>query len=115
MQRPKLTPVVHKTLNGLHRVSLIEEDGEYQLQVDDHYVRRYDANTLPDEIKVRLAMIKAIPMLKVFNDTDIYFSSFMFYDNNHSPNLDDVGWRVTKDLYCLVLPTTLLNKLKGER
>lgn len=62
MLQSKLTPVVHKTLNGLHRVSLREEDGEYQLQVDDHYVRRYDADTLPDEIKVRLAMIKAIPI-----------------------------------------------------
>jgi len=115
MLRPKLTPVVHKTLNGLHRVSLREEDGEYQLQVDDHYVRRYDADTLPDEIKVRLAMIKAIPMLEVFTDEDIYYNSFLFYDNKHSKDLDDVGWRVTKDLYCLVLPTTLLNKLKGEK
>jgi hypothetical protein len=115
MQRPKLTPVVHKTLSGLHRVSLREEDGEYQLQVDDHYVRRYDANTLPDEIKVRLSMIKAIPSLIVFTDEELYFNSFLFYDNKHSPDLDDVGWRVTKDLYCLVLPTTLLNKLKGEK
>jgi len=115
MQRPKLTPVVHKTLNGLHRVALSEEDGEYQLQVDDHYVRRYDANTLPDEIKVRLAMIKAVPMLEVFTDEELYFNSFRFYENNHSKNLDDVGWRVTKNLYCLVLPSTLLNKLKGER
>lgn len=115
MQRPKLTPVVHKVWHGLHRVSLLEEDGEYQLQVDDHYVRRYDVDTLPDEIKVRLAMIKAVPMLEVFTDEEIYFNSFRFYENNHSEDLDDVGWRVTKNLYCLVLPTTLLNKLKGER
>ena len=115
MQRPKLTPVVHRTVNGTHRVSLREEDGEYQLQVDDHYVRRYDVDTLPDEIKVRLAMIKAIPMLEVFTDDELYFNSFSFYENNHSKDLDDVGWRVTKNLYCLVLPTTLLNKLKGER
>ena len=115
MQRPKLTPVVHKTLSGLHRVSLLEEDGDYQLQVGDHYVRRYDVDTLPDEIKVRLAMIKAIPMLEVFTDEDIYYNSFLFYDNKHSKDLDDVGWRVTKNLYCLVLPSTLLNKLKGER
>jgi hypothetical protein len=115
MLRPKLTPVVHKVWHGLHRVALREEDGEYQLQVDDHYVRRYDADTLPDEIKVRLAMIKAIPMLEVFTDEDVYYNSFLFYENKHSKDLDDVGWRVTKDLYCLVLPTTLLNKLKGER
>jgi hypothetical protein len=115
MQRPKLTPVVHRTVDGMHRVSLREEDGEYQLQVDDHYVRRYDVDTLPDEIKVRLAMIKAIPMLEVFTDDELYFNSFSFYENNHSKDLDDVGWRVTKNLYCLVLPTTLLNKLKGER
>jgi hypothetical protein len=115
MLQSKLTPVVHKTLSGLHRVALREEDGEYQLQVDDHYVRRYDADTLPDEIKVRLAMIKAIPMLEVFNDEAIYHNTFLFYDNHHSKNLDDVGWRVTKNLYCLVLPSTLLNKLKGER
>ena len=114
MLQSKLTPVVHKTLNGLHRVSLREEDGEYQLQVDDHYVRRYDADTLPNEIKVRLAMIKAIP-IDHFTDEEIYHNTFLFYDNHHSKNLDDVGWRVTKNLYCLVLPTTLLNKLKGER
>lgn len=115
MQRPKLTPVVHKTLSGLHRVALREEDGEYQVQVDDHYMRRYDVDTLPDEIKVRLAMIKAIPSLVVFTDSEVYFNSFIFYENKHSKDLDDVGWRVTKDLYCLVLPSTLLNKLKGER
>ena len=115
MLRPKLTPVVHKVWHGLHRVALREEDGEYQLQVDDHYVRRYDADTLPDGIKVRLAMIKAIPMLEVFTDEDVYFNHSIFYDNKHSEDLDDVGWRVTKNLYCLVLPSTLLNKLKGER
>jgi len=115
MQQPKLTPVVHKTLSGLHRVALREEDGEYQLQVDDHYVRRYDVDTLPDEIKVRLAMIKAIPITEPFTDEDIYYNSFIFYENKHSKDLDDVGWRVTKNLYCLVLPSTLLNKLKGER
>ena len=115
MLNPKLTPVVHKTLNGLHRVALRVEDGEYQLQVDDHYVRRYDADTLPDEIKVRLAMIKAIPRLEVFTDEEVYFNHSIFYENRHSKDLDDVGWRVTKNLYCLVLPTTLLNKLKGEK
>ena len=109
MLQSKLTPVVHRTVTGLHRVALSEDDGEYQLQVDDHYVRRYDADTLPDEIKVRLAMIKAIPMLAVFHN------HYIFYENHHSKDLDDVGWRVTKNLYCLVLPTTLLNKLKGER
>jgi hypothetical protein len=114
MLQSKLTPVVHKTLSGLHRVALREEDGEYRLQVDDHYVRRYDADTLPDEIKVRLAMIKAIPMA-TFTDEAVFHNHYLFYENNHSKNLDDVGWRVTKNLYCLVLPSTLLNKLKGER
>jgi hypothetical protein len=116
MLQPKLTPVVHKTIYGLHRVSLREEGDEYSLQVDDNFVRRYDADTLPDEIKVRLAMIKAIPMPNLLHDDkDIYYNRFLFYDNNHSKDLNDVGWRVTKDLYCLVLPTTLLSKLKGER
>ena len=114
MLQSKLTPVVHKTLNGLHRIALREEDDEYQLQVDDHYVRRYDVNTLPNEIKVRLAMIKAIPMA-TFTEEAVYHNHYIFYENHHSKDLDDVGWRVTKNLYCLVLPTTLLNKLKGER
>ena len=114
MLQSKLTPVVHKTLSGLHRVALSEDDGEYQLQVDDHYVRRYDVNTLPNEIKVRLAMIKAIPMA-TFTEEAVYHNHYIFYENHHSKDLDDVGWRVTKNLYCLVLPTTLLNKLKGER
>lgn len=114
MLQSKLTPVVHKTLSGLHRVALREEDGEYRLQVDDHFVRRYDADTLPDEIKVRLAMIKAIPMA-LFTEEAVFHNHYVFYENHHSKDLDDVGWRVTKNLYCLVLPSTLLNKLKGER
>jgi hypothetical protein len=90
------------------------EGDEYQLQVDDNFVRRYDADTLPDEIKVRLAMIKAIPMA-TFSEEAVYYNHYIFYENHHSRDLDDVGWRVTKDLYCLVLPTTLLNKLKGKK
>lgn len=114
MLRSKLTPVVHKTIYGLHRVPLRMEGDEYQLQVDDNFVRRYDADTLPDEIKVRLAMIKAIPMA-TFSEEAVYYNHYIFYENHHSRDLDDVGWRVTKDLYCLVLPTTLLNKLKGKK
>ena len=110
----KLSPVVHKTLMNLHRVPMYVADDQYKLFVADKYVRIYDKDSLPDEIKVKLAMIHAIPIATLLRDSDLFNSNYLIYENLHDPTLDDIGWRVTKHIYCLVLKTDYFRTLRGD-
>ena len=109
----KLSPVVHKTLTGLHRVPMRIVGDQYEVFVADSYVRIYDKDSLPDEIKVKLAMIHTIPIATLLRDSDLFNSNYLIYENLHDPTLDDIGWRVTQNMYCLVLKTDYLRTLRG--
>lgn len=69
--------------------------------------RMYTNDTLPDVFKAKLALINSS---KEAGETyeDIPEESFKIqcdlYIKEHPKNFDDVGWRVSKHFYCVVMP-----------
>ena len=81
---PTLTPVVHKTNWDLLRVPLIKYEGQYKINLGDRMVRIYDDKTLPDVIKVKMAMILAHPH-DVTHDNNV--QRMMYTQTTNRPNL----------------------------
>jgi hypothetical protein len=106
-----LTPVSHQSKTGLVRVPMRRIEDHYIVYVSDGYYRRYDKETLPDEIKTKLAMILASPH-KVTPDLSI--TNLMVYQNDQSEELDEIGWRASESYYCIVMSVDSLKKLRGE-
>jgi hypothetical protein len=54
-----LSPVSHQSRTGLVRVPMRRIEDHYIVYVSDGYYRRYDKETLPDDLKTKMAMILA--------------------------------------------------------
>jgi hypothetical protein len=107
------TPVSHPTINGTYRVVMRKtDDGEYVIHVAQYQVRRYTDDTLPDRVKSMLSMIHAFPQR--LREAWMVGSSDMFI-NNQTPELNDIGWQVTKNLYILVLDQEYLFQMWGNK
>jgi hypothetical protein len=110
-----LAPVVHPKNWDLIRVPMMRvADGHYTVFVGDKTIRRYTDDTLPDALKSRLAMILTVPQMGWFHDHDL--QKLNIYVNNHSPELDEIGWRVSDSYFCLVVSREILSSLiRGEQ
>ena len=86
-------------------------EDHYIVYVSDGYYRRYDKDTLPDELKTKLAMILATEH-KVLPDLSI--TNMTVYQNDQSEELDEIGWRASETYYCIVMSVDSLKKLRGE-
>lgn len=86
-------------------------EDHFVLYVADGYHRRYDKDTLPDEVKTKLAMILASPHI-VKPDREVW--GLDVYENTQSEELDEVGWRASESYYCIVMTRELLMELKGK-
>ena len=107
------TPVSHPNMNGTYRVAMRKtEDGEYVIHVAQYQVRCYTDDTLPDRVKSMLSMIHAFP--QQLRESWNVGSSDMFI-NNQTPELNDIGWQVTKNLYILVLDQEYLFQMWGNK
>jgi hypothetical protein len=105
-----LSPVVHPHKWELIRMPVRKVDDEYTLYVGDRYTRKYNERTLPDDLKVKMAMVlsnnfKGVP--------DHKLHQLMVYTNNQSPELDEIGWRASDTYFCLVVNRETLESLKG--
>ena len=104
-----LSPVVHPKRWDLIRAPMLRVDGNYTVFVGDNSIRRFTDDTLPDVLKSKLAMILASAQnFKYDHDVD----KLSIYTNSQSPELDEVGWRVSDSYFCLVLDRETLNSLK---
>lgn len=101
-----LVPVAHSHLMGGYRVPMWVDD-EYKLCVGKGEYRIFTDETLPDEIKAILSMIRAFPKheLESWEIRDPYM-------NQHDRRLDEVGWQVTNSLYMLVLQREFLDQMR---
>lgn len=110
-----LSPVVHPKNWDLIRVPMIRPDnGHYTVFVGDNTVRRYTDETLPDALKTKVAIILNVPFDDYIDDYEL--DKLSVYTNKHSPELDEVGWRVSESYFCLVLSRKILDSLlRGEQ
>jgi hypothetical protein len=107
-----LAPVVHPYNWDLVRVPVRRIEDHYIVYVADGYHRRYDKDTLPDELKTKLSMILSIPHKKVEADHEL--SKLSLYTNTQSEELGEIGWRASESYYCVVLTRPTLALMRGE-
>ena len=81
------------------------------MYVGDNFTREFDDTTLPDEVKIKVAMILARQKL-ILHDMELTQLALMSTAND--VELQEVGWRASDSWYCIVLPYTSLMKLRGE-
>ena len=106
-----LSPVVHPKHWDFIRVPLRRIDDRYIVYVADGLVRYYDEDTLPDALKTKMAMVLASPQPALIDERRL--QKLTVYINAQSPDLDEVGWRVSETYFCLVLDRPTLESLKG--
>jgi hypothetical protein len=107
-----LAPVVHPYNWDLVRVPVRRIEDHYIVYVADGYHRRYDKDTLPDELKTKLSMILSIPHKKIEPDHEL--SKLSLYTNTQSEELSEIGWRASESYYCVVLTRPTLALMRGE-
>jgi len=113
MLNEMLAPVVHQRNWDLVRVPVRKIEDHYIVYVADGYHRRYDEETLPDELKTKMAMILASPHDKA--TSDLKLDKLRLYQNHQSEELDEIGWRASESYFCLVLTRPTLALMKGEK
>jgi len=106
-----LAPVVHPYNWDLVRVPVRRIEDHYVVYVADGYARRYDEDTLPDELKTKMAMILATEHTVI---PDHKLQRLDLYSNTQSIELDEIGWRASESYYCMVLTRPTLALMKGE-
>jgi len=112
MLNEHFAPVTHPWNFELVRVPMRRIDDHFIVYVADGYHRRYDKDTLPDEIKTKLTMILTIPHKRVEPDHEL--SKLELYQNQQSEELDEIGWRASESYYCVVLTRPTLMAMRGE-
>lgn len=112
--RTKLAPIRHATLESHHRVPVAFINNKYEVYVGDRMVRIFSEDSLPDNIKALITMIKAGQ--KAPENYPSGISTFSHaYDHPPDSNFYEIGWFVTKELFIVVLPTKDLTNLKGDQ
>lgn len=95
-----------------YRVPMWTADDEYSINVGHYETRYYTNTTLPTEIKVSVAMINAFP----FEPLSYWeVNNYIVYVNIQDPKLDDIGWRVTNEMYVLVMERSLLDLMRIQK
>lgn len=109
-----IVPVAHPELPNMYRVPVWVRPDEYTVCTQQDTYRYFDEQTVPPKLRAIIAMIKAFPTQPLINQhskritTPIYISP--------AKNQNDVGWRVSDDLYMTVLENSflMLIDLKGK-
>ena len=113
MSKPKLSPVIHASLNDHHRVPVVSLFGKYEVYVGDNFIRLYTEDDLPDIIKSRIAMVKAATV----KPPEVYLTSENIgdiYRGDPMSPMYEIGWQVSKELFVVVIPSKDLTYLRGE-
>lgn len=104
-----LSPIVSQYDWNLYRVPMRRQGNKYTIYVDNFFTRVFDEDSLPDEIKTKMAMILASPH-RILQDHEATMLSLMTAPNE---NIREIGWRVSDSYFCLILSHKTLCLLKG--
>lgn len=107
-----LSPVIHPTNSGLHRVPIRRNGRAYILYVGDNSTRLLEEDNLPDEVKIKMTMVLATSQVSR-RDHEVHYSLAVYVPPD-SGELLEVGWQVSDTLYCLCLSGDTLDRLTGK-
>jgi len=109
LERTILSPIVSQYDWNLYRVPMRRQENKYTIYVDNFFTRVFDEDSLPDEIKTKMAMILSSPH-RILQDHEATMLSLMTAPNE---NIREIGWRVSDSYFCLILPHKTLCLLRG--
>ena len=109
LERTILSPIVSQYDWNLYRVPLRRQGNKYTIYVDNFFTRVFDEDSLPDEIKTKMAMILSSPH-RILQDHEATMLSLMTAPNE---NIREIGWRVSDSYFCLILKHKTLCLLRG--
>ena len=106
-RKEDFVPVSSPVLDGHYRTILFIEGDQYRLIIGEGSSRFYTDETLPDEVKTALGMVKAVSgQIRDLDDINVINA----YINYNSPEFDTIGWRVHPQMYVLILSRNFLAK-----
>lgn len=105
-----LAPVSHET-EGLYRVPVHIENELHTVYVGDNHTRMFDADTLPDFLKHKLAMITVSDNGELIQDKLLSPLSLF---TTRKGKLETIGWRASQSMYIVVMTLSELHSLTGK-
>jgi hypothetical protein len=107
---------VGSPIQGHYRVPVCSLHDLYTVYVGDKFTRVFNSDTLPDEVKVKLTMINALPITNLYSEEWVENSPLHIYTppKNLTVGYEDVGWRVSETIYCLLLSESCLMSMRGK-
>lgn len=105
-----LAPVSHET-EGLYRVPVHIENELHTVYVGDNHTRMFDADTLPDFLKHKLAMITVSDNGELIQDK--LLSPLSLFATRKG-KLETIGWRASQSMYIVVMTLSELHSLTGK-
>jgi hypothetical protein len=101
------------------RVPLRKAADDYTLWAGDGLIKFYTTKTLPYPLKVNMAMILACPQhdrLSIVKDSllETHSEGTIFYTSTYPPEYNDVGWRISKSFYTIIILNDVLKQIRGE-
>lgn len=111
-----LSPFYASFANSTYFVAMRYISGVYELFLFHDFIKRFTTATMPDEIKPKLAMINSLaetPLREegTFQEIDMYTWHMFLYEEQEE--FKDIGWRVSPEMYVLILTQDEINKLQG--
>ena len=107
-----LSPMGHEIGEGLYRVPVHIENEQHTVYVGDNHKRMFDADSLPDFMKHKLAMITVSGQGELINDFAV--TRLRLFETKRG-DLECIGWRVSHSFYIVVMTDDELESLKGSR
>ena len=83
----------------------------YEVYVGDDQYIRYQADDLPDCVKIKLAMVKASPQPEL----SMPITPLAFHKDQILEGMENIGWKSDERVYCLIFSRKELSEFSGER
>lgn len=99
--------------DGMKFLGWYERDGTFVVHLGNRLLRRFDETTLPDNLKLRIAMINAYKQ----RDTEPlkpHEFKLKYWADAIPPEMTDFGIALGTEFYVLILPYLAFMDLKGE-
>lgn len=107
-----LSPMGHEFGDRLYRVPVHIKDEQHTVYVGDNHKRMFDADSLPDFMKHKLAMITVSGHGELLSDREL---TRLHLFATKIGELECIGWRVSESFYVVVMTDDELESLRGSR
>lgn len=91
----------------IHRPSL----DLFHVYVTKKYFRRFTLDTMPDELKAIMATVHSYDWSGL---DPMFYVPPLSWSDEHPQYLKHIGWKTSQNEYCVIMDSSLLNKLRGE-